>query len=60
MLEFLKAPLYIFLLYINDFPDDVICNIVIYTDDTTLYYKCDQAPDQWKQLELVAELETDL
>ena len=60
MLEFFKAPLYIFLLYINDFPDDVICNIVIYTDDTTLYYKCDQAPDLWKQLELAAELETDL
>ena len=27
----------LFLLYINDFPDDVICNIAIYTDDTTLY-----------------------
>ena len=31
------------LLYINDLPDDVICNIAIYGDDTTLYYKCDQA-----------------
>ena len=29
------------LLYINDLPDDVICNIAIYGDDTTLYYKCD-------------------
>ena len=27
----------LFLLYINDFPDDVICNIAIYTDDTTLF-----------------------
>ena len=26
-----------FLLYINDLPDDVICDIVIYADDTTLY-----------------------
>ena len=26
-----------FLLYINDPPDDVICNIAIYADDTTLY-----------------------
>ena len=26
-----------FLLYINDLPDDVICNIAIYADDTTLY-----------------------
>ena len=24
------------LLYINDLPDDVICNIAIYADDTTL------------------------
>ena len=29
----------LFLLYINDLPDDVICNIAIYTDDTTLYAK---------------------
>ena len=49
-----------FLLYINDFPDDAICNIAIYANDTTLYCKCDQAPDLWKQLELAAELETDL
>ena len=26
----------LFLLYINDLPDDVICNIAIYADDTTL------------------------
>ena len=26
----------LFLLYINDFPDDVICDIAIYADDTTL------------------------
>ena len=26
-----------FLLYINDLPDEVICNIAIYSDDTTLY-----------------------
>ena len=35
----------LFLLYINDLPDDVICNIAIYADDTTLYSKCDQAFD---------------
>ena len=29
------------LLYINDLPDDVICNIAIYADDTTLYSKFD-------------------
>ena len=49
----------LFLLYINNFPDDVICNIVIYADDTTLYSKCDQASDLWEQLQLASELESD-
>ena len=49
-----------FLLYINDLPDDVICNIVIYANDTTLYPKCDQASDLWQQLELASEHESDL
>ena len=40
------------LLYINDLPDDVICNIAIYADDTTLYSRCDQTSDMWQQLEL--------
>ena len=48
------------LLYINDFLDDVICNIVIYADDTTLYSKCDQASDLWQQLELTSELKSDI
>ena len=39
-----------FLLYINDLPNDVICNIAIYADDTTLYCKY-QASDLWQQLE---------
>ena len=30
-----------FLLYINDLPDDVICDIAFYADDTTLYSKSD-------------------
>ena len=50
----------LFLLYINDLPDNFICNIAIYTDDTTLYSKCDQASDLWQQLELASELESDL
>ena len=29
------------LLYISDLPDDVICNIAIYLDDTTLYSQSD-------------------
>ena len=32
----------LFQLYINYLPDDVICDIAIYADDTTLYSKCDQ------------------
>ena len=35
----------LFLVYINDLPDDVICIIAVYADDTTLYAKCDQASD---------------
>ena len=31
------------LLYINDLPHDVICDIAICADDTTLHSKCDQA-----------------
>ena len=50
----------LFLLYITDLPDDVICDIAIYADDTTLYSKCDRASDLWQQLELVSELESDL
>ena len=50
----------LFLLYINDFPDDVICNIAIYADDTILYSKCNQASDLWQQVELASELESDL
>ena len=49
-----------FLLHINDLPDDVICDIDIYADGTTLYCKCDQASDHWQQLELDTELESDL
>ena len=50
----------LFLLYINDLPDDVICDIAIYADDTTLYSKCDQSSDLWQQLELASQLESDL
>ena len=41
-------------------PRDVICNIALYADDTTLYSKCDQPSDLWQQLELASELEPDL
>ena len=57
--ESIVRPL-LFLLHMNDFPDNVICNIAIYADETTLYSKCDQASDLWQQLELASELESDL
>ena len=50
----------LFFLYINDLPDDVVCNIAISADDNTLYSKSDQATDLWQQLELGFELESDL
>ena len=50
----------LFLLYINDFPNDLICDIAIYADDTTTYSKYDQASDLWQQLELAFELKSNL
>ena len=50
----------LFILYINDFPDDAICDIPIYADNITLYSKCDQAFDLWQNLELASQLESDL
>ena len=47
-------------LYIHDLPDDVICDIGIYADDTTVYFKCDQASDLYQQLQLAVELDSDL
>ena len=50
----------LFLLYINNLPDDIVCDIAIYADDTTLYSKCDRASDLRQQLELASDFESDL
>ena len=50
----------LFLPYINDLPDDVICNIAICADDTTLYSRFDRASDLWQQQKLASELKSDL
>ena len=42
------------------FPDDAICHIPNYADDTTLCSNSDQVSDLWQQLELASELESDL
>ena len=34
----------------------MLCDIANYADDTTLYSKCDQASNQWQQLQLASEL----
>ena len=47
----------VFLLYFNELPGDIVCNIAI---DTPLYSKYDKASDLWQQLELASELESDL
>ena len=47
-------------MYSNDLPHDIICNIAIYDDDTTLYSKCDQASHLWQQLKLATERKSDL
>ena len=49
----------LFLLYINDLPDDVTRDIDIYAHDTTLYSNFDQASDLLQKLELHSELESD-
>ena len=50
----------LFLLDVNDLPDNVICDIAIYAGDTTLYSKCDRESDLCQQLELASEFESDL
>ena len=50
-MEFLNAQFLVLhysyntLMMMFDLHDNVICNIAIYADDTTLYSKCDQGSD---------------
>ena len=46
----------LFLLYISDPPDDVICDSFIYADDTTLCSNCDQALTCGNNLNLLLNL----
>ena len=39
----------LFLQYSNGLPDDVICNIAISAEDTTLYSKRDLVSDLWQR-----------
>ena len=44
----------------KDLSDNVIYNIAVYADDTTLYSKYDRPTALWQQLELASEFESDL
>ena len=46
----------LFLTLSNNRPDDVICNIAIYADDTTHYCKRDHTSDLRQQLEVLLNL----
>ena len=61
MLEFLKGP-FLVLLYINDLPGDVFCNIANYADDIILFALnvMRHLICMWQQLELASEFESDL
>ena len=50
----------LFLLFINDLPDSVLCRLALYADDSTLYSSCKQAANQASQDRLASELDIDL
>ena len=51
---------FLFLLYGCDFPDDIVSNVDIHVEDTTLYSNCDWVSGSWQQLKVSFELESDL
>ena len=56
----------LFLIFVNDLPDDILCKLAIYADDTTIYQSLSLPRSQkvcsgdWERLELAADLEYDL
>ena len=50
----------LFLLYINNLPEDVTYNTAVYADNNTLHSKCDQASNLWQQLKLASKVKSDL
>ena len=49
----------VFLWWINNLQNNVLCDIAISIDDTTFYSKFDWTSNLWQQLELVSETESD-
>ena len=50
----------LFLLFINDLPDHLLCKIAIYADDSTIYSSLDKTKSIFDKVELAADLEVDL
>lgn len=49
----------LFLLYSNDLPNDVICDVAVY-NDATFYSKYNQASDLYQQLKATSDFKSDL
>ena len=61
MLELLKAPFLVLRFsYYALMTFLMMLSVILLSDNTTLYFKCDQVSDLWQQLELASEIESDL
>ena len=49
----------LFLLYSNDLPNDVICDVAVY-NDATFYSKYNQSSDLYQQLKATSDFKSDL
>ena len=50
----------LFLIFINDLPDNLMCRVGIFADDTTLYSGLPKSSSIFDKVELAAHLESDL